>query len=299
MASGSSWGDAVLPQELLNGLTLGATYALVGAAFSLTIGVLGVLNLALSEIFMLGAFVTLSAATAELPFPLALALGAAVGALANLVVERVAYRPLRADPLLPLVGTIACSIVIQGAAVNVWGTDQRTFPSWSEPVSYSFGTITVTPVQLSIWGTALAVLLTLDWLLRRTRLGRNVRAVAENAEVAELLGVSAVDVVRFVFASSGALAAVAGVLVGLIFGQVSPFVGVEVGLKGIAAMVLGGLGNLRATALGGLVLGLTEVLSVAYVSSSYRDVIVYGTIVVALLLRPQGLLGSSARTERL
>jgi branched-chain amino acid transport system permease protein len=289
----------MLPQEVLNGLTLGATYALVGAAFSLTIGVLGVLNLALSEIFMLGAFVTLAAATAGVPFPIALALGAASGGLANVVVERVAYRPLRADPLLPLVGTIAGAIVIQGAAVNVWGTDQQPFPTWGEPVSYSLGPVTVSTVQLAIWGTALAVLLALDWLLGHARIGRNVRAVAENAEVAELLGISSVDVVRFVFAASGALAALAGVLVGLTFGQVSPFIGVEVGLKGIAAMVLGGLGNLRATALGGLVLGMTEVLSVAYVSSSYRDVIVYGTIIVALLLRPQGLLGSSVGSERL
>src|SRR5258708_30739489 len=123
----------MLLQQLVNGLTLGAVFALVGAAFSLTIGVLNVLNLALSEIFMLGAFLTLAAVGVGVPFPLALLIGALGGGGANLIVERIAYRPLRADPLMPLVGTIACSIVLQNLATNVWGTDHDTFPTWVGP----------------------------------------------------------------------------------------------------------------------------------------------------------------------
>lgn len=288
----------MLLQQLVNGLTLGATYALVGAAFSLTIGVLNVLNLALSEIFMVGAFLTFAAVSAGIAFPVAVLLGVVGGGAVNLVVERVAYRPLRRDPLLPLVGTIACSIILQNVATNIWGSDQQTFPAWFAEASFPIGPVLVSSTHLSIVGTAVILLLALDLLLQRTKWGRDIRAVAESPDVAEMLGVNTVVVLRLVFALSGALAAVAGILVGLAFGQITPFMGVDIGLKGIAAMVVGGLGNVRATIVGGIVLGLTEVLSVAYVSSSYRDVVVYGALIVMLLVRPQGLLGHSTQLER-
>lgn len=278
-------------EQTLNGITLGATYALVGAGFSLTMGVLGILNLALGEVFMVGAFLALTLVVAGLPFPVALVAGGIAGGALNLLVGRVTFRERGSDPLFTLVGSLAVSAILQTAATNLWGTDQYTFPSPFAQDVVPLGPVEVSLPRVAILGAAGLVFLSLDWFLQRTRPGREVRAVAESPDVARLLGVNPVGVLRLVFMVSGGLAAGSGILVGLAFGQITPFMGVDVGLKGIAAMVLGGMGNVRATVGGGMLLGLLEVYSVAYVSSSYRDVVVYAGLILTLLLRPQGLFG--------
>lgn len=286
-------GAAVLAQQLVNGLMLGSAYALIGIAFALILGILDMLNVAIGEVFMLGAFLALAAIRFGLPWPVAVLTAMVGGAAVNLIIERLAFRPLRnAPPITPLLSTIAFSLVLQNVATNIWTSEQTQFPVDTGKLSFDLGPVRLTSTHLLIFGTALVVMVVLDFIIHRTKIGRGMRAVAESPEAAGILGVEPGRIITATFSLAGAIAGVAGVLLGLAFSFVSPMMGVQTGLKGLAAMVVGGLGNVRGAIVGGLVLGVTEVLSVAYLRSEYRDMVVYGLLFVVLVIRPQGLLGS-------
>jgi branched-chain amino acid transport system permease protein len=284
----------VILQQLLNGLMLGASYALVGLAFTLLLGVFNMLNIAIGEVFMLGAFFGLSLVLLGVPIGPALALAMLGAGLVNLVVERCAFRPLRgASPVIPLLSTVGFSMLLQDAAVNVWGSERTQFPPSIRIATFEAGPLLVSSVQIAVLTTAVTLMAVLHWLVARTRMGRGMRAVAENPEAAALLGVDAGRVIVATFFVSGALAGAAGVLIGLTFSVISPFIGIEIGLKGVAAMVVGGAGSLRGATLAGPLLGIAEVLSVAYLGAVMRDVVVYGLLILTLVVRPQGLLGTA------
>lgn len=288
----------MLLQQLVNGLMLGASYALMGVAFALILGIFDMLNIAIGEVFMLGAFFGLALVTRGVPFAPALLAAMVLSGLVSLVIERFAFRPLRgAPPVIPLLSSIGFSMLLTDTAVNIWGSERTQFPASVRVLSFEIGPILITSVQVVILGTAVLLMLVLQLLLQRTRMGRGMRAVAESPETASILGVDARRVTVATFFASGALAGAAGMLVGLNFSVISPFIGIEIGLKGVAAMVVGGAGNIQGAMLAGPLLGIAEVLSVAYLGAAYRDVVVYGLLFVVLVARPQGLLGAVQRAR--
>ena len=283
----------MLLQQLVNGVMLGAVYALIAIGYTLIFGVLGMLHLAHGEVFMVGAFVGLLVATTYSGnVMLALAAAMLATGLLGVLIERVAFRPLRgAHHLAPLATTIGAGIALQETARWYFGPEQKGFPAAIAAISWELGPLRVSSVQVFILASAIVLMAAVSVFLARTRAGRAVRATAEDPAVAGLLGVNVSAVVVLVFFVASALAGAAGVLVGLAYNSVHPFIGVQMGIKGLVVMLLGGLGNVPGAMVGGLVLGILEVLGVAYFASSYRDAFAFGAVMLMLLARPEGLLG--------
>ena len=279
-------------QQLFNGLMLGSTYALIAIAFTLLMGILNMLNFAIGEVFMLGAIFGLGFIKLGLPIYPAFLLAVLLSGAVSLVIERFSFRPLRhAPPLVPLLSTIGFSILLQNTAENLWGSERSQFPQWMEPVDFHVGPLLISSTQIIIFAVAVLLMVGLDLFIQRTRTGRGMRAVAESIETASILGVDSTRIIVITFFLTGVLAGASGILFGLSFSFVSPFMGIEPGIKGIAAMIVGGMGNLRGAIVGGIFIGITEVLSVAYFGAPAKDFAVYGALFLALIIRPQGILG--------
>ena len=223
-------------QQLFNGVMLGSTYALIAISFTLLMGILGMLNFAIGEVFMLGAVFGLVFIRLGLPIYWAFLLAIVCAGCVSLVIERFSFRPFRhAPPLVPLLSTIGFSILIQNTTENLWGSERSQFPQWLEPFDIHLGPVLVPSTQLIIFVAAVLLMIGLDLFIQRTRVGRGMRAVAENAETASILGVDSNLIISLTFFVSGALAGASGILFGLSFSIVSPFMGMEPGIKGIAA----------------------------------------------------------------
>jgi branched-chain amino acid transport system permease protein len=284
----------MLLQQIVNGLTLGAVYTLIALSFSLVMGILSILNLAIGELFMLGGFVGFSVIAANFPLPVALLAGMAVGAVTAVVIGKIGCEPLRnAPPIAPLLSTLGFSIILQNIVTNVWGSDPLQLPSEMFDERLTLGSLTIGVMQIAIIGITIVLVGVLAWLIQSTSAGRALWAVAENRDVARLLGVSAGRMMMYAFAISGALAGAAGVLISLHYAAITPYVGVDTGLKAVAVMVIGGTTNVWGALLAGPLIGIAEVLTVAYGGSQMRDFVVYGLVILILLLRPQGLLGGA------
>jgi len=289
-------------QQIVNGLFLGSIYALFALGYTLVFGVLDILNLAHQAVFMICAYVAL-VLVVHLHMPMFAALPVAVlaGGLMGIVVDRVAFKPLRGrsdSNIAGLISSIALATIMEAAVLQVFGPDVERFPFGTVPTrSLQIGGAVVSELQIVIIAIAVAMLLGLTWLLRRTRLGRRIRAVAESPKAARVLGVDVDRIISASFFVSSALGAAAGVLFGLAFNNVAPDMGRSVELKGLAVIVLGGMGSMPGAALAGLALGLLEVFTVAWIGSSYRDAVAFGVLFLVLVLRPRGLLGSAALRE--
>jgi branched-chain amino acid transport system permease protein len=284
----------VIAQQVVNGLLLGAVYSLVALGYWLVMGVLGILNVAISEIFMMGAYLGFVVVLAHRSIWLAVPIAMVGAAVLGLIVERFGYKPLRdAPPIVPLLSTVGFSLIFQNVATNVWGSDPVQLPESIFARRMSFGTIEVGPIQMLIVACTGSLILLLALVVKRSWLGRALRAVSESRDVAMLLGVPADTVTIGTFVISGALAGAAGCLVGLHYSVINPYIGVETGLKGIAVMIVGGVNNVWGSLVAGPLIGIAEVLAVAYGASSYRDIVAYGLLICMLLLRPQGLLGGT------
>ena len=282
----------MLLQQLVNGLTLGAVYTLIALSFSLVMGILGVLNLAIAELFMLGGYFGFAAILAKLPLPVALLAGMGGAALVAAVIEKVGYQPFRNAPVVtPMLSTLGFSIILQNVATNVWGSDPLQLPDELLTTRFTLGPVSASAMQLTVIGATVVLVALLAFIVQRTPMGRALRAVAENRDVARLLGVSAGPLTLLAFMLSGALAGAAGVLIGLHYAAITPYIGVEIGLKAIAVMVVGGTKRIWGALIAGPLIGVAEVMTTAYGGSQIRDFVVYGLMIVILLLRPQGLLG--------
>ncbi len=289
-------------QQIVNGLFLGSIYALFALGYTLVFGVLDILNLAHQAVFMICAYVAL-VLVVHLHMPMFAALPVAVlaGGLLGMGVDRVAFKPLRGrsdSNIAGLISSIALATILEAAVLQVFGPDVERFPFGTVPTrTLQVGGAVVSELQIVIIAIAVAMLAGLTWLLRRTRLGRRIRAVAESPKAARVLGVDVDRVISASFFLSSALGAAAGVLFGLAFNNVAPDMGRSVELKGLAVIVLGGMGSMPGAALAGLALGLLEVFTVAWIGSSYRDAVAFGVLFLVLVLRPRGLLGSAALRE--
>ncbi|TFY97424.1 branched-chain amino acid ABC transporter permease [Ramlibacter rhizophilus] len=291
----------MLEQQLLNGLMLGSTYALIAIGYTLVFGVLHLVHLAHGEVFMVGAFAGLAAVgLAGGNMFLAIFFGMLAAALVGALVHLLAVRPIRqrkGHELAPMISTIGAGIVLQELVAHAFGAEQVGFPHGMSATSWQIGSVTVTAVQLVILGVSVVLMVALHLFVTRTRAGMAMRATAENASIAHTLGIRSERIVLLTFVVASALGGAAGVLVGLSFNAISPFMGIDMGIKGLAAMLLGGLGNIYGAMLGGLIIGLAEVLSVAYLASSYRDAFAFLIMIAVLLLRPRGIFGSTHHVE--
>jgi branched-chain amino acid transport system permease protein len=286
--------DSVLLQQIVNGLTLGAVYTLIALSFSLVMGILGILNLAIAELFMFGGYLGFAAVMWHLPLPVAIVAGMAGAALLAMVIEKVGYQPLRDAPVVtPMLSTLGFSIILQNVATNLWGSDPLQLSEELLGTRFVIGPISISAMQVLVLGATIALVAMLAYIVQRTSIGRALRAVAENRDVARLLGVPANRLTLLAFALSGALAGAAGVLISLHYAAITPYIGVEVGLKAIAVMVIGGTTRIWGALVAGPLIGVLEVMTVAYGGSQIRDFVVYGFMIAVLLLRPQGILGGT------
>lgn len=277
-------------QQLINGLMLGSTYSLIAIGYTLVLGLLQMINLAHGDVFMIGAFLGLTFAYLGIPLYLSLILAMAGAGIMGILVERFCFRPLKKAHFLgPLVSTIAFGILLQNVGTQIWGSEPSRYPQTTEITQFHLGPVVVSSIQIIILITSLALVVGLDQFIRRTRMGRAMRATSEGQVNASLLGVDPDRVISFTFFSSGALAGVAGVLTALVYLQITPFIGIRQGLIGIVAMVIGGLGNVRGAMIAGLLLGIIEVMNDAYFTASYRDMIIFGIFFIFIVFKPEGL----------
>jgi len=290
----------MLAQQFANAFSLGGVYALFALGFTLVFGVLNVVNLAHGSIFMLGAYAALKAVTL-LGWPLwaALLFAMAVSAAAGWILDRLIFSPLRARQaphLAPLIATIGLAISINSVIQGAFGAENLRFPPALLPAdSVRIGAIQITELELEIIFLALVLMSVLLWTLKKTRVGCALRALAESAKAAALLGIDVEGLFRLSAVVASLLGGVAGVLIALYSNAVFPGMGQPMLHKGIAVVILGGMGDIRGALLGGFFLGFAEVFSVAYIGSTMRDAIAFGLLFAILLVRPQGLFGQAAQ----
>ena len=296
-------------QQLVNGLTLGSVYALLALGYSIVYGILKLLNFAHGEVYMMGAFMgyfTLSAlggaASPALPVALVLVLmflvaGLSAGVL-GVAIERFAYRPLRDAPrIAPLITALGVSFFLQSTALLLFSADIRTMDT-SDMISPSTGVhvgpLDISLVRILVIVSAALLMVALARFVAQTKLGKAMRAVAYDREAAEMMGIDVDRTIVAAFFIGSVLAGAAGVMVGLVFDRVWHLMGFTAGLKAFTAAVLGGIGNIPGAMLGGLLIGLAEAFTAGYISTTFTNLIVFGILIVVMLVRPSGLLGSPA-----
>jgi len=287
----------MLAQQLFNALSLGGVYALFALGFTLVFGVLGVVNLSHGAVFMLGAYAALEAVTRlNLPLGAALAFAFMVSGIAGLLVDVLVLRPLRArnaPHLIPMIATIGIGISLNSLAQGLFGAENRRFPPELLPQgTLHFAGLDATALELGIILLSLLLMTVLLLTLGKTQLGRALRAIAESPKAALLLGINVEGLFMLTSFVAAGLGGVAGVLIGLYSNALFPLMGQPVLHKGIAVIILGGMGDIRGAMLAGLFLGFAEVLSVAYIGSTMRDAVAFGLLFAVLLVRPKGLFGS-------
>jgi branched-chain amino acid transport system permease protein len=291
-----------LLQQLVNGLALGSILALIALGYTMVYGILRFINFAHGDVFMLGAFAGFYLAPKiGLLVPLPSVAGAlavllivmAICAVLGVVIERLAYRPLRRQPKLTmLITAIGVSLFLENAGQFVFGAAPKKFPQIlpAYPLP-KFGGLSFNSNQIVVIAVTGLLLVALRFIVLNTRMGRAMRAVSFNPEAAALMGVNTDVVISFTFALGSALAAAAGILFAINYPSIDPLMGILPGLKAFVAAVLGGIGNLPGAALGGIIIGITETLVSGYISSTYRDAIAFAVLILILLIKPSGLLG--------
>ena len=295
-----------LVQQLVNGTVLGATIGLIALGYTMVYGIIHLINFAHGEIFMIGAFSGLYAFNHFIPeawrdnafvtLPLVMLAAMAASTAVAVAAERFAYRPLRHAPrLAPLITAIGMSIALQEAIRLFYpgGKNPQFFPRLVSGGTFQFGGVTVAWTSVFTVVTAVVLMLALEAFVNRTRLGKAMRATAQDAETAKLMGIDTNKTIVVAFALGGALAGVAGVIQGVRFTQIDFRIGFLAGIKAFTAAVLGGIGNIRGAMLGGLVIGMVEALATEYIpqGSAWKDVWAFVVLILVLTVRPQGLLG--------
>jgi len=300
-----------IPQQIVNGITLGSVYALLALGYSMVYGVLRMLNFAHGDVFMVGAFtgwgvLMLFAKGGQVAMPLlvlaAMVLGA-IGATALLGagIERFAYRPLRGGSrLVTLISALGVSIILQNAAMILTAGRAKTIPTElliPQDMVIRFAGATISATRLAMVVVSVITMILLDAVVRKTKLGRAMRATSQDSEAAEYMGVNTSKVIAVTFIIGSALAGLAGVMIGLYYTQVDYMIGFSAGMKAFTAAVLGGIGSFRGAAAGGLLLGLAESFGVLIAPPVYKDAIVFAVLILTLILRPSGLYGKPSASR--
>jgi branched-chain amino acid transport system permease protein len=293
-------------QQLINGLALGAVYALIALGYTMVYGILQLINFAHGEVYMLGAYlgiIVLGLLTATGLPAYSMALTLFISILVSMIfcaaygaaIERVAYRPLRrAVKLAPLISAVGMSIILQNFVMLSQGKEYKNLPPLFPSEGFTIFGANVSPVQVFILGASILLMIVLTLFIAKTRIGKAMRATSQDRVMAGLVGININQVISVTFMIGSALAAVAGVMVTLYYGVVHFFMGYLAGIKAFTAAVLGGIGSIPGAMLGGFMLGLIENFGASYISSVYKDAFAFIVLIITLIIRPSGLLGQKA-----
>lgn len=286
-------------QQLVNGLSVGSVYALIALGYTMVYGIIKLINFAHGDIYMLGAYFGFFLITSfNMSLVPALIISMLLAAGVGVIIERLAYRPLRNSPrITALITAIGISLFIENTAQLVFGARFRAFPRLFGLKRYEFLGIAVSQMQIVILLTALGLMVLLYLVVNHTKVGKAMRAVSMDPDAARLMGINVDVIISFTFAIGSALAAAGGILVGMYYTRIDPYMGVLPGLKAFVAAVLGGIGVIPGAVLGGLIMGVAENLVIVLGSSTYRDAVAFIILIVILLVKPSGLLGKSVREK--
>lgn len=291
----------VFLQQLINGVSLGSIYALIALGYTMVYGIIKLINFAHGDIYMMGAFIAyFSVSYFHLGFLSALLISMAACTVLGVLIERIAYKPLRgATRIAALITAIGMSFFLEYVMVFFVGAQSRAFPNVLPALRIEFfgGKVFITGKELLIYGVTLFLVVLLQFIVRKTKTGKAMRAVAFDREAAMLMGINIDYTISATFALGSALAGAAGVLVGIYYSAVNPLMGMTPGLKAFVAAVLGGIGIIPGAALGGMLMGLIETFVIAYGQSTYRDAVAFAILILILLVKPSGILGTNVREK--
>jgi branched-chain amino acid transport system permease protein len=285
-------------QQVINGLQLGSVYALIALGYTLVYGIIRLINFAHGDVFMVGAYLGFYAILRfHMPFPIALLFAMAGAGLLGIIIEKLAYRPLRNAP------RIACLITALGVSLFlenfsslkfVFGPNYLAYPRPFPVINFNIGNVTISNIQIIVFCVAIVLMVILQLFVTKTKTGMAMRAVAFDKNTAQLMGINIDYIISITFGIGSALAGAGGVLYGIAYPQINPFMGIMPGLKAFVAAVLGGIGIIPGAMLGAGIMGMVEVLTSAYISSAMRDAIAFLVLLIVLLIKPAGLLGKSS-----
>ncbi len=286
-------------QQLINGLSLGSIYALIALGYTMVYGIIKLINFAHGDIYMLGAYIGYIAITYfKLNFFLALIVAMALSALIGVLIERIAYKPLRnATRIAALITAIGVSFFLQYSTMNIMGAGVKTYPDVLPNTIYAFGNIQISLQQIAIFLTTIILMVVLQFIVKKTKVGKAMRAVSADADAARLMGIDVNKTISYTFAIGSALAGAAGILVGVYYNTINPLMGTVPGLKAFIAAVFGGIGIIPGAMFGGFFIGVVETLVSGYGSSLYKDAVVYGILILILIIKPAGLLGKNRKEK--
>lgn len=291
-------GQQVL-QQLVNGISLGSIYALIALGYTMIYGIIKLINFAHGDIYMVGAYIGFFAITqAGLSIVPALLVSLATTALLGMLVEKLAYKPLRHAPRLSvLITAIGVSFFLEYASMYFVSPTPRTFPAVMDSVAINIGGLVINGQQMLILGITFVLMVILTYIVKFTNTGKAMRAASFDTETAQLMGINSDRIISITFGIGSALAAVAGVLVGIYYNSIDPLMGIMPGLKAFVAAVLGGIGILPGAVVGGIILGVVEAFVSGFISSTFRDAAAFAILIIVLLVRPTGIFGKNTKEK--
>ena len=286
-------------QQLINGVSLGSIYALIALGYTMIYGILKLINFAHGDVYMLGAYIGFFCTPMlKLSFLPSILVAMAGTALAGMIIERVAYRPMRNAPRIAiLITAIGVSFFLENAMILFASPQPRTFPAVFTATVYHFGALVINSQQIVILVSAIVLMIALTYIVNYTKIGKAMRAVSFDADAARLMGINIDFVISMTFALGSALAGAGGVLVGIYYNSIEPLMGMVPGIKAFVAAVLGGIGIIPGAMMGGIILGVVEALVSGFLSSTFRDAAAFAILIIILLYKPQGLLGKNVREK--
>lgn len=288
-----------LGQQMINGISLGSIYALIALGYTMVYGIIRLINFAHGDIYMLGAYIAYFTTTVlKISFIPALLISMAGAATVGVIIERAAYRPLRNAPKIAvLITAIGVSLLLEYGGMLLVTPQPRTFPALFTTHTFTFGGLIVNSQQIIILVVSLVLMVTLTYVVQKTKIGKAMRAVSYDTDAARLMGIDVDRIISVTFAIGSSLAAAAGVLVGVYYNSIDPLMGVMPGLKAFVAAVLGGIGVIPGAMMGGVILGVIKALVSGFISSTFRDAAAFGILIIILLFEPAGLLGKNVREK--
>ena len=286
-------------QQLINGISLGSIYALIALGYTMIYGIIKLINFAHGDIYMIGAYFGFFATTQlGVGFIPAIIIAMAGAAVVGIIIERIAYRPMRNAPRIAiLITAIGVSFLLEYGMILFVSPQPRTFPAVFTPTVYHMGPLVANSQQLVILISAIILMVTLSYIVNSTKAGKAMRAVSFDADAARLMGINIDKVISMTFALGSALAAAGGVLVGVYYNSIDPLMGMMPGRKAFVAAVLGGIGIIPGAMMGGIILGVVEAMVSGFLSSTFRDAAAFGILILILLYKPAGLLGKNIREK--
>ena len=289
----------VFVQQIINGVSLGSIYALIALGYTMVYGIIKLINFAHGDIYMVGAYVSFFAVTmANMSIVPALLISMVVTALMGMLVERLAYAPLRHAPRISvLITAIGMSFLLEYGSMYFVSPTPRTFPEVMGNLAYNIGGFVINGQQLLIFAITTILMIILTYVVQKTKVGQAMRAVSFDTETAQLMGINANRIINFTFGIGSALAAAGGVLVGVYYNSIDPLMGIMPGLKAFVAAVFGGIGSIPGAMAGGIMLGVIEALVSGFISSTFRDAAAFAILILVLLFRPSGIFGKAVREK--